>query len=30
MAGANVAGPTNVEVRDGDATRLPLDDGTVE
>ena len=26
----NAAGLTNVEVRDGDATRPPLDDGTVE
>ena len=30
MAGANAAGLTNVEVRDGDATRLPLDDATVD
>jgi ubiquinone/menaquinone biosynthesis C-methylase UbiE len=30
MAGATAAGLTNVEVRDGDATRLPLDDATVD
>ena len=30
MAGATAAGLTNVEVRDGDATSLPLDDATVD
>jgi arsenite methyltransferase len=30
MAGATAAGLTNIEVRDGDATRLPLDDATVD
>ncbi len=30
MAGANAAGLTNVEIRDGDATHLPLDDATVD
>jgi arsenite methyltransferase len=30
MAGANASGLTNVEVRDGDATRLPLDYATVD
>ena len=30
MAGANVAGLTNVEVRDGDATHLSLDHATLD
>lgn len=30
LAGANAAGLTNVEVRDGDATRLPVGDATVD
>jgi SAM-dependent methyltransferase len=29
-AGADACGLTNVDVRDGDATRLPVDDGTVD
>ena len=30
IAGANAVGLTNVEVRDGDATRLPVGDATVD
>jgi arsenite methyltransferase len=30
MAGATLSGLPNVEVRDGDATRLPLGDATVD